>query len=95
MTTRGGKGRETDLLAATLLVVFVLATLKSIADVTQVAQLGRYYLPVFALILPAGIAGLNDWLKSRIGTAAGPWLAVTYCASSGPTRRGRTMPRGW
>ena len=27
--------------------MFVLATLKSIADVTQVAQLGRYYLPVY------------------------------------------------
>ena len=61
--------------------VFVLATLKNIADVTQVAQLGRYYLPVFALLLPAGVAGLIDWLRSpRVGTGAAPWLAVTYCA---------------
>ena len=59
---RKGQGRETDLLVATICVVFVLATLKSIADVTQVAQLGRYYLPVFALMLPAGIAGLIEWL---------------------------------
>jgi hypothetical protein len=81
LTTRGSPGRETDLLAASLVLVFVLATLKSIADVTQVAQLGRYYLPVFALVLPAGVAGLNDWLKSRVGIAARPcWLAVTYCA---------------
>ena len=42
--------------------MFVLATLKSIADVTQVAQLGRYYLPVFALMLPAGVAGLIELL---------------------------------
>ena len=57
-----GQGRETDLLVATIGVVFVLATLKSIADVTQVAQLGRYYLPVFALMLPAGVAGLIELL---------------------------------
>ena len=60
--TRDGPGRETDLLVATIFVVFVLATLKRIADVTQVAQLGRYYLPVFALMLPAGVAGLADWI---------------------------------
>ena len=54
---RSGPGRETDLLVATIFVVFVLATLKSIADVTQVAQLGRYYLPVFALGVARGRRG--------------------------------------
>lgn len=58
-------GRDVDLLAATVLAVFVLATLKSIPDVTQVAQLGRYYLPAFALAIPTAVAGvgrrLSDW----------------------------------
>jgi len=79
--TRDAPGRETDLLAAAILVMFVLATLKSIADVTQVAQLGRYYLPVFALMLPAGVAGLADWIRSlRSPTKVAPWLAVVTCA---------------
>jgi len=79
--TRNAPGRETDLLVAAIFVVFVLATLKRIADVTQVAQLGRYYLPVFALMLPAGVAGLADWLESpRGGARVAPWLAVTTCA---------------
>ena len=38
----------------------MLATLKSIADVTQVAQLGRYYAPVYVLALPTAVAGLMD-----------------------------------
>jgi hypothetical protein len=76
-----GQGRETDLLVSTISVVFVLATLKSIADVTQVAQLGRYYLPVFALFLPAGVAGLLDWIYALNKHAQILSLvAVTYCA---------------
>ena len=35
-----GSGRDVDLLAATIFAVFVLATIKRIPDVTQVAQLG-------------------------------------------------------
>jgi hypothetical protein len=75
------QGRQTDLLVASIFVVFVLATLKSIADVTQVAQLGRYYLPVFALAVPAGVAGLLEWLEST-GSPKKilPWVAVTCCA---------------
>ena len=95
----GGTGRDatTDCLVATICVVFVLATLKSIADVTQVAQLGRYYLPVFALALPAGVAGLIEWLDSAPSSATdrsrgcgrriAPW--------SGPIPRGPTTHRGW
>ena len=55
-------GRDVDLLVATIFAVFVLATLKSIPDVTQVAQLGRYYLPVFVLAMPTAVAGVIDWL---------------------------------
>jgi hypothetical protein len=78
---RAGQGRETDLLVATICVVFVLATLKTIADVTQVAQLGRYYLPVFVLMLPAGIAGLIEMLDvPAFGRKIVPWAALTYCA---------------
>jgi hypothetical protein len=79
--TRAGPGRETDLLVGSIFVVFVLATLKSIADITQVAQLGRYYLPVFVLMLPAGVAGVVDWLESlRFRRSVVPWLAAVYCA---------------
>ncbi len=78
---RYGQGRETDLLVAAICVVFVLATLKSIADVTQVAQLGRYYLPVFALMLPAGVAGLIEVLDGPgFGRRIVPWAAADYCA---------------
>ena len=78
---RTGQGRETDLLVAAICVVFVLATLKSIADVTQVAQLGRYYLPVFVLMLPAGIAGLIELLDvPGLGRKIVPWAAIMYCA---------------
>jgi hypothetical protein len=73
-------GSDTDRLVATIGVVFALATLKSIADVTQVAQLGRYYLPVFALALPAGVAGLIELLdRPGLGRSIVCLFAVTYC----------------
>ena len=90
-----GHERQTDLLIATICVVFVGATLKSIADVTQVAQLGRYYLPVFALMLPTGVAGLIELFDGQgLGRKIVPWAAATYCASCGPIRRGPTTHRG-
>lgn len=77
----GPTGRETDLLVFSIAALFVVATLKTIADVTQVEQLGRYYLPVFALLLPAAVAGVLEWLD---GLAARPALyraaAVVWCA---------------
>ncbi len=79
--TRGQPGRDIDLLVAMIYGVFVLATLQRIADVTQVAQLARYYMPVFALMLPGGVAGVIDWLESLGGRrSVVPWVAVTYCA---------------
>ena len=68
-------GRDVDLLVATVLAVFVLATLKRIPDVTQVAQLGRYYLPVFLLALPTAVAGVLAWLRSETGPPQSVGLA--------------------
>lgn len=74
-------GRDVDLLVATILAVFALATLKSIPDVTQVAQLGRYYLPVFVLAIPTAVAGVIEWLDTqRIGPRAVAWLAASFVA---------------
>ena len=77
------------------LLAFVCATLANVADVTQVAQLGRYYLPVFVPVLPpAAAATLLEWarqittLRLRGSRAARSWR---YC---GPTRRGPTTSRG-
>jgi hypothetical protein len=81
LRSRGVSGRDVDLLVATIFVVFVLATIKSIADVTQVAQLGRYYLPVFVLALPTAVAGLIEWPAARrIRRTVVPWLAAGYIA---------------
>ncbi len=75
------RGRETAILIATIFAVFVLATLKRVADVTQVSQLGRYYMPVFVLALAPAISGLIGWLDSLAdGKRVGRWLAVTFCA---------------
>jgi dolichyl-phosphate-mannose-protein mannosyltransferase len=75
------QGCGTAALVATIFAVFVVATLKQVADVTQVLQLGRYYLPVFAIALPAGVAGALGWLDSLAGgRRVGPLLAVTWCA---------------
>src|SRR5262249_6414862 len=79
--TKEGNGRETGFLIATIFGVFVLATLKRVADVTQVAQLGRYYMPVFALALPPAISGISGWLGTvSEEKRAGRWLALTWCA---------------
>jgi len=74
-------GGDTDRLVAFIAAVFVTATLANIADVTQVAQLGRYYLPVFVLILPTAAAGLGDALREwSIPSRARPALAASLVA---------------
>ena len=50
-------GRLSPLLAA----AFVVGTLIYLADVTQVAQLGRYYLPLYCLLLPMASATMLSW----------------------------------
>jgi 4-amino-4-deoxy-L-arabinose transferase-like glycosyltransferase len=49
-------------LVAFVLLAFVAATLVRVADVTQVEQLGRYYLPVYLLMIPCAVAGMRCWL---------------------------------
>jgi 4-amino-4-deoxy-L-arabinose transferase-like glycosyltransferase len=68
------RGRDLDRMIAFAALAFVAATLIQVADVTQVQQLGRYYLPVYLLMLPTAAAGLGDWLRSTL--APGRWAAV-------------------
>jgi hypothetical protein len=76
-----GPGRDVDLLVATILALFVLGTLKAIPDVTQVAQLGRYYLPVYVLALPTAVAGVLTWFRAhQISRRAAGWVAASFLA---------------
>jgi hypothetical protein len=76
-----GPARDVDRLVATIAAVFIAATIKSIPDVTQVAQLGRYYLPLFAIMVPTAVAGLHDWLALvRVDRRAVPWIIATFVA---------------
>ena len=78
---RARRGGDTDRLVAVLAAVFVMATLANIADVTQVAQLGRYYLPLFVLALPPAVAGLRDAARAvALPARAVPWLASVLVA---------------
>ena len=75
------RGGETDRLVGLLFGVFVAATVANIADVTQVAQLGRYYLPVFVVALPTAAAGMRDVLRAwNVPGRARPWLASALVA---------------
>ncbi|HEV3122321.1 MAG TPA: hypothetical protein VGY53_10475, partial [Isosphaeraceae bacterium] len=65
--------RDLDWLVASIFGAFVVATLAQIADITQVAQLGRYYMPVFVLALPTAVAGVKDWLEKWVAPAGRPW----------------------
>jgi hypothetical protein len=72
---------DLDRLVAIVCAVFVAATLAQIADITQVTQLGRYYLPMFAVAVPTAVAGVRDWLDAnRVSSRARPWLAATLVA---------------
>jgi 4-amino-4-deoxy-L-arabinose transferase-like glycosyltransferase len=74
-------GRDVDLLVATIFAVFVLGTLKSIPDVTQVAQLGRYYLPVYLVAIPSAVAGMLPWLcQLQLGRGVRRLLAASFVA---------------
>lgn len=73
-------GRDTDRLIVVLCAAFALGTLTKVADVTQVAQLGRYFLPLFCLALPTAAAGLAGWLNERVKPGARPALGCTLLA---------------
>ncbi|WP_337174129.1 glycosyltransferase family 39 protein [Paludisphaera sp.] len=80
-TGRGEPGRDVDWLSAVLFAAFVAGTIKSIADVTQVQQLGRYYLPAFLVMTPTAAAGVLAWLdRLSIDRRAFGWLASCYVA---------------
>ena len=80
-TGRDEPGRDVDWLSATIFAVFVAATIKSIADVTQVSQLGRYYLPVYLVMIPTAAAGLLTWLdRLKVDRRAFAWIGVGYVA---------------
>jgi hypothetical protein len=81
LRARPGPGRLTDVLIVTIAAMFVLGTLKSTADVTQVAQLGRYYLPVYVLALPTAVTGLITGFECLAADRRIiRWLAAGYCA---------------
>jgi 4-amino-4-deoxy-L-arabinose transferase-like glycosyltransferase len=72
--------RDVDCVAAVMAAAFVAATLVSVADVTQVAQLGRYYLPLFVLMLPTAAAGLRDWASNNVAPRAWSVMALSLFA---------------
>ena len=75
------RARDADRLAALLALAFVGGTLANTSDVTQVAQLGRYYLPLFILILPTAVAGWVDWSRSiSLSPRSYRWLAPAFLA---------------
>jgi len=67
-----------DRLTALIALAFVGGTLVGTADVTQVIQLGRYYVPLFVLMIPSAIAGLGE-LVSEDGLRR-PLAAATLVA---------------
>ena len=72
---------DVDRLAGLVGLVFGAATIANIADVTQVAQLGRYYMPVFVLMLPTAAAGIIDASRDwSIPETVRPFLAATLFA---------------
>jgi hypothetical protein len=75
------RSRDFDRLAAVLVLAFVAGTLANIADVTQVEQLGRYYLPLFLLMAPTAVVGLRDWGSLvNLSPTARPWLGLGLVA---------------
>ena len=69
------EGRHVDRAVLAIASAFAIGTLANVADVTQVAQLGRYYLPLFVLMLPSAVAGVGGWMAERTGPRArGPIL---------------------
>ena len=75
------RGDGTDRLVGLIAATFVLATLANVADVTQVAQLGRYFMPVFVLMLPTAFVGLRDLSRAwGVSPRSYPLAGVTLVA---------------
>ncbi|MDB5349552.1 MAG: hypothetical protein JWN86_799 [Planctomycetota bacterium] len=73
-------GRHADRAVAAIGVAFVLGTIANVADVTQVAQLGRYYVPLFVLMIPSAVAGLSGWIVDRGVAKIRPILIASLVA---------------
>lgn len=81
--------RGTDKLALGLFLAFAAATIARIADVTQVAQLGRYYMPVYLLMLPTAVRGLQEMELASL-TSRKDWqklaaISLLGCLWADPT----------
>jgi Dolichyl-phosphate-mannose-protein mannosyltransferase len=73
--------RDVDRLSAWIALGFVAGTVANIADVIQILQLGRYFLPAFVLMLPTAVAGVVDWSRSvALPARSRPWLAASFVA---------------
>ena len=83
------QARATDILALMLFLGFAAGTVARIADVTQVAQLGRYYMPIYLLMLPTAVIGLMEiqWpeLKSNGKALKLAAVALAGCLWADPT----------
>lgn len=75
-----GGARLFDRIALWSFLAFWAATLIQISDVTQVRQLGRYYLPVYVIMLPTAVSGLLGWSAGRISAGGAGWLAACLVA---------------
>ena len=76
----GTRGRVIVRIGALTFVVFLIATLVNIADVTQVRQLARYYLPVYLIMLPTAVFGLVDSTRRSVRQRARPTVAAVVVA---------------
>lgn len=66
---------------AVLFLAFLAATLIQINDVTQVQQLGRYYLPVFVLMIPVAVGGVIGWLRMHTHPGTAKAIALVTVAA--------------
>ena len=72
-------GKVNGMIAFTLL-AFVLATLARIADVTQVEQLGRYYLPLYMVMIPVSLQGLYGLCQGFQLRSGRFWVLAAFFA---------------
>lgn len=74
-------------LAATIACLFTFGTLMQVADVTQVEQLGRYFLPVYIVALVPAAAAIVGWIErsDRSQTRLGVVVVLAALLWSNPS----------